>query len=135
MTRFYSLLKVSVISGADHISLNLQVNLRMPFYHMIGFPTKYKLFYEAIEAANKIRMLAILAYNSGARIKWFEYSNHKKATGGKSFLKPVNASELVLMKRKKIKALDYLSLSKANRESLVFWSPASEAASSVLFSG
>lgn len=96
-------------------------------------PTQHQLLVDAIDTANKIRELAVLAYHSGAKIRWFEFDSFSTASGGESFLRPVNSQEIFRVSRR-LSALEYLSISKSNRESLVFHSPASDRSSSILFS-
>ena len=90
------------------------------------------LFFDAINTADKIRSLAISAYHSGAKIRWFQYQNCGSTSGGESFLKPVNSTEILRI-HKHLSALKYLSLSKANKESLVFYSPGNDSGGDVLF--
>lgn len=95
--------------------------------------TNLKLFLDAIDTAEKIRELAILAYHSGAKIRWFEFDSHQNPTGGESYLKPVNSREVLQISRP-VDALSYLTLSVSNKQSLVFYSPSSNGSSDVLFS-
>ena len=92
-----------------------------------------KLFIDAIDTAKKIRELAILAFNSGAKIRWFEFQGSGTASGGESHLKPVNSNEIFRIS-KRLSALEYLSITRSNRESLVFYSPSSNGSGDVLFS-
>jgi hypothetical protein len=80
---------------------------------------KEMIFNSAINAAIKILKLASLAYNSGAAVRWFEYSQLNSG-GGEKYLFPVNSFEIFQAKRRV--ALEYLCLTKANVESLVFYS-------------
>ncbi|MFM4947224.1 hypothetical protein ACEUB1_09270 [Aeromonas dhakensis] len=108
-----------------------------PLQHFLWFydlsPTQRNLFVDAIDTANKIRELAVLSYHSGAKIRWFEFDSFSTASGGESFLRPVNSQEIFSVSSR-LSALAYLSISKSNRESLVFHSPASDRSSSILFS-
>jgi ribonuclease BN (tRNA processing enzyme) len=79
--------------------------------------TQLSLFLDAIDTAAKIRELAILAYHSGAKIRWFEYDKHQNPNGGESYLMPVNSREIFQVARP-VDAFRYLTLSVANKESL-----------------
>lgn len=92
----------------------------------------YGLIVDAIDTATKIRDLAVLAYHAGARIRWFQYQKRDAISGGEAFLKPANSTEIMRI-RKHISALEYLALSKANKESLVFYSPGNDSSGDVLF--
>lgn len=78
----------------------------------------------AIEAAERIRQIARSAITHGVPIRWFDFESFdagQRPSGGWSWLVPVNACELRrLPARSAINRLAYLTLSKANREYLVF---------------
>lgn len=95
--------------------------------------SRFKLFIDAIDTAEKIRKLAILSYHSGAKIRWFEFDGSQAPSGGEAYLRPVNSREIIQTSKYR-DALMYLSLSKANRESLVFYSPTPDSSCDVLFS-
>lgn len=111
-----------------------------------GFPSKFlyyhhihrilggniDIYVDAIQTAEKIREMAILAYHSGAKIRWFEFGQEPTPTCGEKFLKPINSREIFQISKRK-SALNYLSLSKANKESLVFHSPTESGRANVLF--
>lgn len=103
------------------------------FWHAINTPYIYSIP-ELIDTAKNILTLCNLAFNAGAKIRWFEFSEHKPAKGGEPFLKPVNCTEIAFSK-KNISNLDYLLLTKANKESLVFFHPNENSNGGVLFSG
>lgn len=95
-------------------------------------PANLRLLFDAIDTAKKIRSLAVEAYHSGAKIRWFEYDSVSNS-GGDAKLKPVNSKEIFTVSSKE-KALRYLSLSKSNKQSLVFYSPGeNQGSGSVLF--
>ncbi|HNO95394.1 MAG TPA: hypothetical protein PKJ84_14560 [Anaerolineales bacterium] len=103
-------------------------------------PNKLNLFIDAIDTAKKIRDLAILAYRAGADIRWFEISaTPTEASGGESHLKPINSHEILrgshIIKPHQINPLLYLTLSKSNKECLVFHSPGANNSGCVLFTG
>jgi hypothetical protein len=82
-------------------------------------PRGGKLLFDALEAASRIRAIALAAFHAGATIKWFEFGG----TGGSAahtLLSPLNCREILRTRRVPPGALEFLALSKANRESLVF---------------
>src|SRR5579883_17453 len=85
---------------------------------------RFRLFLESIEAGERIRQIAQLAYHRGCQIRWFEYTNSGAAGGIQDKLIPVNAREVLTVRARKWSALMYLALTVANRRSLVFFSPA-----------
>lgn len=89
-----------------------------------------KIFHSAINAAEKILELSTLAYNSGAKVRWFEYSNFRSG-GGLKYFHPVNSIE-IFQARKRL-ALEFLCLTKANIESLVFYAYNEDHSAGVLF--
>lgn len=89
-----------------------------------------EIFNSAINAAKKILELATLAYNSGARVRWFEYSETESG-GGLKYFHPVNSIE-IFQARKRL-ALEFLCLTKANVESLVFYAYNEDHSAGVLF--
>lgn len=91
------------------------------------------IYIDAIQTAEKIREMAILAYHSGAKIRWFEFGQEPTKNCGEKYLKPINSRETLQISKRK-SALEYLSLSKANKESLVFHSPTENGRANVLFS-
>lgn len=95
------------------------------------------LFFDAIDAADRILQIAKLAYAHGAKIRWFDHQKFKEnghqPQGGENILRPLNSVEIGRFKRSSIGLLYKLALSVANRESLVFVSQA-EGEPSVLFS-
>lgn len=98
---------------------------------------KWLLWVEAVQTAVRIRDVARAAHHHGARLRWFdfdEFKNGAKPSGGAPFLQPLNSVELtkghVL---RKLGALRFLALSVANRESLVFLAPETDADSPVVF--
>ncbi|WP_345989301.1 hypothetical protein WCX18_02570 [Sulfurimonas sp. HSL1-2] len=103
------------------------------FHYHFKSLTQYELFIDAIDTAKKIKELAVLAYNAGAKIRWFEFNKDKAAYGGEIYLRPVNSQEIVRISPP-LNALMYLYVSKANRESLVFYSTDNYGTTSVLFS-
>jgi|TARA_B110000211_G_scaffold192920_1_gene220415 beta-lactamase superfamily II metal-dependent hydrolase len=107
------------------------------FYHqihkMLGRDRDRDIYIDAIKTAEKIREMAILAYHSGAKIRWFEFGQKPTKNCGEKYLRPINSRETFQISKRK-SALEYLSLSKANKESLVFHSPTENGRANVLFS-
>lgn len=95
---------------------------------------KFELFMDALNHADRIREIAILAYIKGATIRWFEFSSSQSSGGIQNKLEPVNSKEIFTIPRYKPTVLDYLTLSAANKESLVFFSPSKDNMPGVLFS-
>lgn len=107
---------------------------------LFGPPDRHRaaLWIEAITTAARIRDIALAAHHHGSVLRWFDFvSESQKVTpsGGEPFLRPVNSVELLTTWRtRKPRALPYLALSLANKQSLVFVSPETESDSAVLFS-
>ncbi|WDG52374.1 hypothetical protein [Pseudomonas chlororaphis] len=89
------------------------------------------LYLEALEDLRNIAELLILALQRNIPVRWFEFSPNSPG-GGRKDLIPVNAREVVAA-RSSNSTFTELCLSKSNRESLVFYSPADSAAPGVLF--
>ena len=93
---------------------------------------RVQLLWSAIDAAHRIRAIAIEAFHRGIPVRWFEFDTMNPG-GGISSLYPLNA-RLLARVRPMVEPLLYrLALTAANRESLVFWSPGTSACPGVLF--
>lgn len=103
------------------------------YRHIFKEQHRRNLFFDAIDTAKKIKELAILAFHSGTKIRWFEFNEQERPGGGEAFLRPVNSSEILNIS-KRVSVLEYLYLSKVNKQSLVFYSPSREGTCDVLFS-
>jgi len=91
------------------------------------------IFLDAMNAANLIKTITELAFHKGAKIRFFDYGKH--VSGGFSgILEPVNSTEITGIRKREVSALQYIALSTANKESLVFYSPESTESPAVLFS-
>jgi hypothetical protein len=86
-----------------------------------------------IDAASRIREAAILAFHKGVTVRWFEHNPLAPFGGASDLLLPANAQQLLRMYNRKVSVMEYISLSVANRESLVFWAPPTERMPGVLF--
>ena len=86
-----------------------------------------RLFWEAIDAAERIRALAYLAWERASVIRWFAVSSSPPGRATTPLI-PVNSMEIVRVSAKKLDALRFLALSVSNKRSLCFaFLPASEA--------
>ena len=89
------------------------------------------LFLEALEDLSNVAELLLHAVRRNIPIRWFEFSPNAPG-GGRKELIPLNARE-VGAARSSNSTFTELCLSKSNRESLVFYSPADSSAPGVLF--
>ena len=96
-------------------------------------PRGGKLLVDAVEAASRIRAIALAAFHAGATIKWFEFGG-TSASPAQSLLSPLNCREILRTRRVPPGALEFLALSKANRESLVFAVRSTDELPGVVFS-
>jgi len=95
---------------------------------------KIDMFIEALLQADRIRKIALAAYHSGAEIRWFEVDNSSRFPVTKDdFLYPLNARKIVKIRQGRWSALEFLALTRVNRESLVLLSPATNENPGVLF--
>lgn len=84
-------------------------------------PVACALFLAALDAAERIRKIAVAAYHRGVAVRWFEYTA-ASPQGGTRWLRPLNAKEVAYVPPVPTGQLfDFLALTTANRESLVFW--------------
>lgn len=94
---------------------------------------RFQLFIEAISAATLIRKISLAAYHAGALIRWFEYDPVSSKGGNPNVLVPLNAREVLQIRRRRWSALMYLALTRSNKQSLVFLSPARNKEPAILF--
>jgi hypothetical protein len=96
------------------------------FFYPYGFdwsPEKFSLFWSVIEAASRIRDIAVLAFHRGITVKWFEFDT-KNPGGGSRFLLPINSREFAYVRAHgNSSTFKALALTVANKESRVFWAP------------
>jgi hypothetical protein len=84
-------------------------------------PIVWRLYFGAVEAAERIRRIAQLAYHRGVAVRWFQYTK-ACPQGGTRWLRPLNGREVAYVTPARIEGLLFeLALTTANRESLVFW--------------
>jgi hypothetical protein len=95
-------------------------------------PEQMRLLFSAIEAASRIRAIAIEAYHRGIPIRWFEY-DFSTPNGGVPELQPLNATAIARVRPRVGTLLRYLTLTVTNKQSLVFWSPPADQDPGVLF--
>jgi hypothetical protein len=88
-------------------------------------PLLNRRFLNAIEAAERIRKIALQAIRHRVPIRWFDFqvfADGSAASGGwPGRLQPVNACEVKNPPTRWASRLEYLRLTKVNRESLVFY--------------
>lgn len=94
---------------------------------------------DLIDTAERIRKIALSANDKRVPVRWFDYltySKHRNSSGGEHFLIPLNAKELLEPPALVgFKYRRFISLSRANRESLVYLSSGDDAHVEVLFCG
>jgi hypothetical protein len=91
-----------------------------------------QLLWSAIDAASRIRAIAIEAFHRGIPVRWFEY-DAATPSGGVPALQPVNARAIARVRSRVGLLLDFLALTVSNRESLAYWSPPAAQHPGVLF--
>lgn len=89
---------------------------------------------EALLAAERIRRIALAAHHSGAVVRWFRFEARASQVVASKNIRTMNSREVLRVARSTSGALHYLSLSVANRNSLVFLANQGEGESAVLFS-
>ncbi|HEX8599249.1 MAG TPA: MBL fold metallo-hydrolase [Chloroflexia bacterium] len=125
------------------ISMNYHLD---PWWYLSRVPNltsdqAFTIFWEAISAGERIRSIAIQAYQNGCAIRWFQFDNDSDGIqeGQPGFLVPMNAREVfrfpIRKSRSSLRLLEALALSVSNRESLVFLAPGTWATPEVLFCG
>lgn len=92
-----------------------------------------KLLVDSLEAASRIRAIALAAFHAGATIKWFEFGG-TSASPEHSLVSPLNCGEILRTRRVPPGAFEFLALTKANRESLVFAVRSTDELPGVVFS-
>lgn len=90
---------------------------------------RWQLWADCLDAAERIRRIAKGARDVGARLRWFDYAEFRwcraPSGGVAGLLEPVNSVELSpRVAKRRLTAFEYLRLSVANAESLVFHAPA-----------
>ena len=93
-----------------------------------------EILFAAIDAAKRIREIAIAAFHRGIKVRWFQHCPESPC-GGSERLQAINAREI---KRYSVASddmalLNFLALSVSNKESLVFYAPGEENEGAVLF--
>lgn len=95
-------------------------------------PAHTRLFWSAINAARRIRAIALAAFHRGIPVVWFEYDT-TRPSGKCGELVPLNARAIAEFRPARGSLFVYLALTVTNRESLVFWSPRADDFPGVLF--
>lgn len=107
-----------------------------PFFRYLNYqrltPAEIQLLWSAINAAGRIRAIAIEAFHRGISVRWFEFGG-TKPSGGVPSLQPVNARAVARVRAWVGPLLTLLALTVSNKESLVFWSPRTNQHPGVLF--
>ncbi|MGE8015290.1 hypothetical protein [Bacillus mycoides] len=114
--------------------LKQQISFMKLFTQLWGDEKKTKLLVNALTEADRIRKIAIEAIRKNVTIRWFQYNKSEISGGIKNILEPVNSKEILYIPPYKPSALEYLKLTKANEESLVFISPLNKKIPAILFS-
>lgn len=102
-----------------------------PVYLQLGL-NGVRLLWSAIDAAARIRAIAVEAFHRGIPVRWFEF-DARSPSGGVPALVPVNARMVAKVRPRVGSLLDFLALTVSNKESLVFWSPRTDQHPGVLF--
>jgi len=113
------------------------LSLQRVYIYCLGLfdirPKDFCLLWSAIDAADRIRSIAMVAFHRGIPVRWFEF-DPEKPSGGKPELQPINSRAVATVRPRTGRLLRWLALTVANKESLVFWSPpAAEYYPGVLF--
>jgi hypothetical protein len=101
------------------------------YYHQLG-AAGIKLLWSAIDAASRIRAIAIETFHRGIPVQWFEFDTAGPKDVSKP-LQPVNAREVSRVRPLVDRLLWALALTESNKESLVFWSLPTDQHPGVLF--
>lgn len=95
-------------------------------------PVGVQLLWSAIDAASRIRAIAVETFHRGIPVRWFEF-DAAMPSGGVTELKPVNARAIATVRPRVGLLLRFLALTVSNKQSLVFWSPPANQHPGVLF--
>lgn len=91
-----------------------------------------ELIDNAIDAGNRIREIAQLAYAAGINVRWFEYDPANSSIKASKFLQVLSAKEVLRVHLTPNLFLN-LALTTFNKESLVLYSPPDKESPGVLF--
>lgn len=100
-------------------------------YRQLG-PRRAQLLWSAIEAASRIRAIAMEAFHRGVLVRWFEF-DVTAPSGGIPAILPLNARAVARVSPLVGRLLAWLALTVSNKESLVFWCPPRDQHPGVLF--
>ncbi len=97
-------------------------------------PWHAQLLWSAIEAASRIRAIAMEAFHHGVPIRWFEFDVTASSGGTPALpLLPLNARPVARVSPLVGPLIAWLALTVWNKESLVFWCPPTDEHGGVLF--
>jgi hypothetical protein len=106
------------------------------FFHYPDYgrldPPAVQLLWSAIDAASRIRAIAIETFHRGIPVRWFEF-DATNPSGGVANLQLVNARQVARVRPLVGSLLAFLALTVSNKESLVLWSPPTSHDPGVLF--
>ncbi len=95
-------------------------------------PAGVQLLWSAIDAASRIRAIAIETFHRGIPVRWLEFDT-VKPSGGVANLQPVNARQVARVRPLVGPLLAFLALTVWYKQSLVLWSPPTDEHPGVLF--
>ena len=95
-------------------------------------PAGVQLLWSAIDAASRIRAIAIETFQRGIPVRWLEF-DAVNPSGGVANLQPVNARQVARVRPLVGPFLASLALTVSNKQSLVLWSPPTNRHPGVLF--
>jgi hypothetical protein len=96
-------------------------------------PWRAQLLWSAIEAASRIRAIAMEAFHRGVSVQWFEFDVSAPSGGIPGLLLPLNARRIARVRPLVGPLLTWLALTVSNKESLVFWCPPGDNYAGILF--
>lgn len=101
-------------------------------YYLRLNQVEVQLLWSAIEAASRIRAIAIETFHRGIPVRWLEFDS-VHPSGGVAHLQLVNARQVARVDPLVGSLLAFLALTVSNKQSLVLWSPPTNHAPGVLF--
>lgn len=102
-----------------------------PHYYRLD-PPKVQLLWSAVDAASRIRAIAIETFHRGIPVRWLEF-DAANPSGGVANLQLVNARQVARVRPRVGPLLALLALTVSNKQSLVLWAPPMNHDPGVLF--